>query len=89
MDCRHITALMGQMEDGYLRCKLYADSRDENLCTRHSIHLDCLIDLVLERLRYYVQSYYTLKEMELEKPQNTKLNVLHGLWDESGGTGKE
>ena len=34
-------------------------------------------------------NYYTLKEMELEKPQNTKLNVLHGLWDESGGTGKE
>ena len=35
-----------------------------------------MIDLVLERLRHYVQSYYTLEELELEKPQNTKRNVL-------------
>ena len=39
----------------YLRCKLYADSGVEKLCTRHSIRLDWLIDLVLERLRHYVQ----------------------------------
>ena len=60
----------------YLRCKLYADSGEKKLCTRHSVRLDRLIDLVLERLRHYVQSYYTLEEMELEKPQNTKVNVL-------------
>ena len=34
-----------------MRCKLYADSGVEKLCTRHSIRLDRLIDLVLERLR--------------------------------------
>ena len=60
----------------YLRCKLYADSGEEKLCTRHSIRLDRLIDLVLERLRYYVQNYYTLKEMELPQPRNTKRDVL-------------
>ena len=43
---------------------------------RHSIRLDRLIDLVLERLRYYVQNYYTLKEMELPQPRNTKRDVL-------------
>lgn len=60
----------------YLRCKLYADSGEEKLCTSYSIRLDRLIDLVLERLWHYVQSYYTLEELELEKPQNTKRNVL-------------
>ena len=60
----------------YLRCKLYADSGEEKLCTRHSIRLDRLIDLVLERLRHYVQNYYTLEEMELPQPRDTKRDVL-------------
>ena len=43
---------------------------------RHSIRLDRLIDLVLERLRHYVQNYYTLEEMELPQPRDTKRDVL-------------
>lgn len=81
MDCGSSMSKMSNGRKGakrvyYLRCKLYADRGEEKLCTRYSIRLDRLIDLVLERLRHYVQSYYTLEELELEKPQNTKRNVL-------------
>lgn len=60
----------------YLRCKLYADSGEEKLCTRHSIRLDRLIDLVLERLRRYIQTYYTLEELELPAPRDTQRAAL-------------
>lgn len=60
----------------YLRCKLYADSGEQKLCTRHSIRLNRLIELVLERLRYYVQNYYTLEKLELPAPENTRKDAL-------------
>lgn len=60
----------------YLRCKLYADSGAKKLCTRHSIRLDRLNDLVLERLRYYVQTYYVLGEAVLPAPQHTRKDAL-------------
>jgi len=66
----------GHKQVYYLRCKLYADSGIEKLCTRHSIRLDRLIDLVLERLRHYVQTYYTLEELDIPPPQGTRKDAL-------------
>ena len=39
-------------KQSYLRCKLYADSGKQQLCTRHSVRLDRLIELVSERIRW-------------------------------------
>lgn len=66
----------GAKRVSYLRCKLYADSGEQKLCTRHSIRLDQLIELVLERLRYHVQTYYTPEELNLPTPENTRREVL-------------
>ena len=66
----------GHKQVYYLRCKLYADSGVEKLCTRHSIRLDRLIDLVLERLRHYVQTYYTLEDLDIPPPQDTRKDAL-------------
>lgn len=60
----------------YLRCKLYADSGAQKLCTRHSIRLDRLIELVLERLRHYIQTYYVLEELKLPTRQDTRRDAL-------------
>lgn len=49
----------------YLRCKLYADSGEEKLCTRHSIRLDQLIELVSERIRHYVGNWCPLEELKV------------------------
>ena len=66
----------GRPRVSYLRCKLYADSGREKLCTRHSIRLDQLIELVSERIRHYVQSCYKLKELELPPPPDTRRDAL-------------
>jgi len=66
----------GKTDVCYLRCKLYADSGPEKLCTRHSIRLDRLIDLVSERIRFYIQSCCRPEELELqptEEPRGTSL----------------
>ncbi len=60
----------------YLRCKLYADSGGQKLCTRHSVRLDQLIDEVSERVRYYVQNYYSLEELKLPAPEDPHKDVL-------------
>lgn len=60
----------------YLRCKLYADSGTQKLCTRHSIRLDQLIDVVSERVRHYVQNYYSLEELKLPTPKDTRKDAL-------------
>ena len=52
----------------YLRCKLYADSGAEKLCTRHSIRLDRLIDLVLERMRTYIRQFCPPEKLALSFP---------------------
>ena len=59
-----------------IRDRLYADSGREKLCTRHSIRLDQLIELVSERIRHYVQSCYRLKELELPPPPDTRRDAL-------------
>ena len=60
----------------YLRCKLYADSGTKKLCTRHSIRLDRLIELVSQRIRDYIQAYYHLEELELPPPKDDHREAL-------------
>ena len=66
----------GPRRVSYLRCKLYADSGAQKLCTRHSIRLDRLIELVSERLRGYAQLYYNLEELELPQPNDDQTEAL-------------
>ena len=66
----------GRPRVSYLRCKLYADSGKQKLCTRHSIRLDKLIEVVSERIRYYVRNYYNLEETDIPKPDNTRNEML-------------
>ena len=60
----------------YLRCKLYADSGKQKLCTRHSVRLDQLIDLVSDRIRYYVQTYYELDAADIQPQKDTRREAL-------------
>ena len=60
----------------YLRCKLYADSGREKLCTRHSVRLDRLIDLISDRIRYCVQTYYQLDPADLQPQKDTRREAL-------------
>lgn len=55
----------GKQSASYLRCGLYADSGREKRCTRHAIRLDHLIELVSNRIRYYVDTCYTIDEKPL------------------------
>lgn len=81
MDCgstmsKTTNCQQGRPSVSYLRCKLYADSGREKLCTRHSIRLDRLIELVSERIRYYVQNYYKLEELDIQPPPDTRREAL-------------
>ena len=60
----------------YLRCKLYADSGNQKLCTRHSVRLDQLIGLISDRIRYYVQTYYQLDPKDLQPQKDTRREAL-------------
>ncbi len=81
MDCGSTMSKASNGQKGakrvsYLRCKLYADSGTEKLCTRHSIRLDQLIDLVSERIRHYVQAYYQLEKLEVQPPKDARMAAL-------------
>lgn len=60
----------------YLRCRLYADSGKNKLCTRHSVRLDELIELVSDRIRYYVQTYYELDAEDIQPQKDTRREAL-------------
>ena len=66
----------GRPRTSYLRCKLYADSGKAKLCTRHSIRLDKLIDLVSDRIRYYVLTYYKLEPLDIQSKRDTRREAL-------------
>ena len=66
----------GKAQVYYLRCKLYADSGTKKLCTRHSIRLDQLIELVSHRIRDYIQTYYNLDKLELPPPRDDHREAL-------------
>lgn len=81
MDCgstmsKVTNCAQGRPRTSYLRCKLYADSGREKRCTRHSIRLDKLNDLVSERIRYYVQTYYKLEPLEIQPKRDTRREAL-------------
>ncbi len=70
-DCRQ-----GRPRRSYLRCKLYADSGKAKLCTRHSIRFDKLEELISDRIRYYVQTYYKLDPQDLQPRRDTRREAL-------------
>ncbi|MEY8418863.1 recombinase family protein [Oscillospiraceae bacterium 44-5] len=77
--CAGCGSTMSKCSNGkraYLRCKLYADSGREKLCTRHSVRLDQLIDLISDRIRYYVQTYYQLDPKDLQPQRDTRRETL-------------
>ena len=75
-DCGSTMSKCSNGKQSYLRCKLYADSGSKRLCTRHSVRLDQLIDLISERIRYYVQTYYHLDPADLQPQQDTRREAL-------------
>ena len=75
-DCGSTMSKCSNGNRSYLRCKLYADSGSQKLCTRHSVRLDQLIDLISERIRYYVQTYYQLDPNDLQPQKDTRREAL-------------
>ena len=75
-DCGSTMSKCSNGKQAYLRCKLYADSGSQKLCTRHSVRLDRLIDLISERIRYYVRTYYQLDPKDLQPPKDTRREAL-------------
>ena len=75
-DCGSTMSKCSNGKRAYLRCKLYADSGSQRLCTRHSVRLDQLIDLISDRIRYYVQTYYQLDPADLQPQQDTRREAL-------------
>ncbi len=47
----------------YLRCKLYTVGKTPRLCTGHSIRLDALTGLAEEKIRAYLDRYYTIGDI--------------------------
>lgn len=81
MDCGSTMSKTTNCQQGrpcvsYLRCKLYADSGKAKLCTRHSIRLDKLEELVSDRIRYYVRTYYKLEPLDLQPSRDTRREAL-------------
>lgn len=81
MDCGSTMSKVTDYRQGrpirsYLRCKLYADSGKAKFCARHSIRLDKLEELVSDRVRYYVQTYYKLAPQDLQPRRNTRREAL-------------
>ena len=76
MDCGSTMSKTGNGTHRYLRCKLYADSGKQKLCSRHAIRLDALLDLISQRIRYYVQNYYTLGDLEVRTKRDTHEEAL-------------
>ena len=77
--CAGCGSTMSKCSNGkqsYLRCRLYADSGKNKLCTRHSVRLDQLIGLVSDRIRCYVQTYYELDAKDLQPQKDTRREVL-------------
>ncbi len=75
-DCGSTMSKCSNGKRAYLRCKLYADSGKEKLCTRHSVRLDQLIDLISDRIRYYVQTYYQLDPADLQPRKDIRREGL-------------
>ena len=75
-DCGSTMSKCSNGKRAYLRCKLYTDSGNQKLCTRHSVRLDQLIGLISDRIRYYVQTYYQLDLKDLQPQKDTRRETL-------------
>ena len=75
-DCGSAMSKCSNGKRAYLRCRLYADSGKEKLCTRHSVRLDRLVNLISDRIRYYVQTYYRLDPADLRPRKDTRREAL-------------
>jgi DNA invertase Pin-like site-specific DNA recombinase len=75
-DCGSAMSKCSNGKRAYLRCRLYADSGKEKLCTRHSVRLDQLVDLISGRIRYYVQTCYQLDPKDLQPQRDTRREAL-------------
>lgn len=60
----------------YLRCRLYAESGKDKRCSRHGIRLDDLVELVSERIRYYVHNYFDINKLDFTPGRDTRREVL-------------
>lgn len=76
MDCGGTMSKSSNGKQAYLRCKLYADSGKQKLCTRHSVRLDRLIGLVSGRVRHYVHTYYTLDGLDIQPRKDARKTAL-------------
>ena len=77
--CAGCGSTMSKCSNGkqsYLRCRLYAESGGNRLCTRHSVRLDQLIDLVSERIRRYVRTCYELNAGDIQPQRDTRREAL-------------
>ena len=76
MDCGSTMSKSSNGKRAYLRCKLYADSGKQKLCTRHSVRLDQLIELVSKRIQHYVHTYYDLDDFDIQPQKDTRRTAL-------------
>lgn len=62
--------------DVYLRCKLYAESGKRKLCSRHGIRLDDVTEIVTERIRHYVRTYYDPRKLDVQPQRDIHREAL-------------
>lgn len=60
----------------YLRCRVYAESGSDKKCSRHGIRLDALLGIVTERIKRYVDEYFSLEEVDLRPRKNNRVSIL-------------
>ena len=77
--CAGCGSTMSKCSNGkhsYLRCRLYADSGESKLCSRHSVRLDRLIELVSDRIRRYVRTCCELDAEDIRPWKDTRREAL-------------
>jgi DNA invertase Pin-like site-specific DNA recombinase len=82
MDCKNnmikVTAFRGHNKAyPYLRCKIYATSGNNSLCTSHSIRLDILQETIANKLRKYILE--SLDEDSIIKKRNMETSVKNRI----------
>ena len=75
-DCGSTMSKCSNGKQSYLRCRLYADSGKDKLCTRHSVRLDRLVELVSDRIRHYVRTCYELDAEAIRPPKDERREGL-------------
>ena len=75
-DCGSTMSKCSNGKQSYLRCRLYADSGGDRLCTRHSVRLDRLIELVSDRIRHYVRTCYEPDAGDIRPPRDARREAL-------------